>query len=84
MDMVAANFECAEEKFIKEFNSWIDTHSLVDAVKHISPNISPSKFWYMSFDDLVCFLMLYLGIDDAKTVFFYFAVNSMGVIDRHL
>jgi len=30
----------------------------------------------MSYDDLVGFLMLYLEIDDAKTVFFDFAVNK--------
>ena len=43
MDMVAANFEHAEEKIIKEFVSWLDTQSLVDAVKHIPPiSLHPS------------------------------------------
>ena len=44
MDMVAANFEGDEEKFIKEFDGWLDAQSLVDAVKHISPDMPPSKF----------------------------------------
>jgi hypothetical protein len=33
----------------------------------------------MSYANLVSFLMLYLEIDDAKTVFFDFAVNKHGM-----
>jgi hypothetical protein len=44
MDMVAANFDGDEEKFIKEFDGWRDTQSLTNAVKCVSPDILPSKF----------------------------------------
>jgi len=44
MDMVAADFKGNKENFIKEFHGWLDTQSLVDAIKCISPDIPPSKF----------------------------------------
>ena len=72
MDMVTADFEGAEEKFIKEFDGWLDTQSLVDAVNCISSNISRLKFRSMRYDDLVGFLMIYLEIDDVKTDSFLF------------
>ena len=52
MDMVAADIEGDEGKFIKEFDGWFDTQSFVDTVKHISPDIPLSKFQSMSYDDL--------------------------------
>jgi hypothetical protein len=84
MDMVTADFEGDEEEFIKEFNGWLDIQSLMDAVKHISPDISPSKFHSMSYGDLVGFLMFYLEIDDAKTVFLFCGEQAWYVIERHL
>jgi len=79
MDMVAADFEGDEEKFIKEFDGWLDTQSLTDAVKRDTHDIPQSKFRSMSYDDLVGYLMFYLEVDDAKTVFFDFAVNKHGM-----
>jgi hypothetical protein len=44
MDMVAANFEGDETKFIKEFAGWLDTHSRTKAMKPVSPDIPQLKF----------------------------------------
>ena len=40
MDMVAVDLKGDEEKCIKDFDGWLDTQYLVDAVKRISPDIS--------------------------------------------
>jgi hypothetical protein len=78
MDMVTTDFKGAEEKFIKEFDGWLGTQSLVDAVKCISPNISPSKFRSMGYDELVDYLIINLRLT-MQTLFYLFAINKHGM-----
>jgi hypothetical protein len=87
-DMVAAEAEGIEEKYIKAFDSWLDYQSVLKTVKIVFPQEPASKWHSMSYEDLVTYLLLYLEVDDSKTVFFNFTVNIHGMsgvdIFKHL
>ena len=76
--MVAAEEEGIKEKFIKAFDGWLDYQSVLKTVKTVFPHEPGSKWLSMSYKDLVTYLLLYLEVDDSKTVFFNFAVNIHG------
>ncbi len=48
-------------------------------MKTVFPHEPGSKWRLMSYEDLVTYLLLYLEVDDSKTVFFNFAVNIHGM-----
>jgi hypothetical protein len=78
-DMVAAESDNHEEKCIKAFEGWLDYQSIVQTVKELFPK-EPATNWHsMNYKDLVCYLLLYLEVKDAKTVYFDFAVNRQYV-----
>jgi len=77
--MVAAEAEGVEEKYIKAFDGWLDYQSVLQTVKTVFPHEPASKWRLMSYEDLVSYLLLYLEVDDSKTVFFDFAVNIHGM-----
>lgn len=83
-DMVTAEFESVAEKNIKGFDGWVDYQSLVNYVKTVFPDMALSKFWSLSYDDLVSQLMLYLEIDAAKAVFFDFVINKHGMSSKDI
>jgi hypothetical protein len=78
-DMVAAEEEGVEEKLIKAFDGWLVYQSVLKTVKTVFPHEPGSKWRSMSYEDLVTYLLLYLEVDDSKTVFFNFAVNIHGM-----
>ena len=82
-DMVAAEAEGVKEKYIKAFDGWLDYQSVLNTVKTVFPHKPASKLRSMSYEDLVSYLLLFLDVDDSKTVFFNFAVNihSMSGVD---
>ena len=73
--MVAVESDNHEEKCIKAFKGWLDYQSVVQTVKELFPKEPATKWCSMSYKDLVCYLLLYLEVKDAKTVYFDFAVN---------
>jgi hypothetical protein len=77
--MVAAEEEGIEEKFIKAFDGWLDYQLVLKTVKTVFPHKPASKWRSMSYEDLVTYLLLYLEVDDSKSVFFNFAVNIHGM-----
>ena len=68
-DMVAAEAEGIEEKYIKAFDSWLDYQSVLKTVKTVFPHEPASKWRSMSYEDLVTYLLLYLEVDDQKLYF---------------
>jgi hypothetical protein len=44
MGMVPANFKGEKEKSTEEFDGWLDTQSLTNAIKWLSPDIPQSRF----------------------------------------
>lgn len=68
MDVFVVEMEDGNEKFIKEFDCWLNYIELVLAVKHIFPKMSMSKIHTMSHNDLVNYLMLSNKIEDLKPV----------------
>ena len=83
-DMVAAESKGYEEKCIKAFDGWLDYQLVVQTMKNLFPQEPASKWHSMSYEDLVCHLFLYLKVEDAKTVFFDFAVNRHGMSDTEV
>jgi hypothetical protein len=79
--MVAAESDNHEEKCIMAFEGWLDYQSLVQTVKELFPKEPATKWRSMSYEDLICYLLLYLEAEDAKTVYFVFAVNRHGMSD---
>jgi len=80
-DMVAAESYNHEEKCMKAFEGWLDNQSVVHTVKELFPKEPATKWCSMSYEDLVCYLLQYLEVQDAKTVYFDFAVNRHGMSD---
>ena len=68
-DMVAAEEEGVEVKFIKAFDGWLDYQSVLKTVKTVFPYEHGSKWRSMSYEDLVTYLLLYLEVDDSKLYF---------------
>ena len=50
-------------------------------VKELFPKEPANKWRSMSYEDLVCYVLIYLKVQDAKTVYFDFAVNRHGMSD---
>jgi hypothetical protein len=73
--MVAAKSDNHKEKCIKAFEGWLDYQSIVQTVKELFPKKPATKWHSMSCEDLVFYLLLYPEVQDAKTVYFDFAVN---------
>jgi hypothetical protein len=80
-EMVAAESENHEEKCIKAFEGWLNYQSIVQTVKELFPKEPATKWRSMSYEDLVCYLLLYLEVQDAKTEYFDFAMNRHGMSD---
>ena len=58
------------------FEGLLDYQSVLNAVKTVLPDIQPLKWHSMAYNQLACQLMLYLKMEDTKTVLFKFAVSN--------
>jgi hypothetical protein len=79
--MVAAESDNHEEKRIKAFEGWLDYQSIVQTMMELFPKEPATKWCSMSYEDLICYLLLYLEVEDGKTVYFNFAVNRHDMSD---
>jgi hypothetical protein len=59
-DMVAAEEEGVEEKYIKAFDGWLDYQSVLLTMKTVFPHEPASKSRSMSCKDLMSYLLMFL------------------------